>query len=474
MLFNSLEFLLFFPLVTLLFYAIPHSSFRIPFLLAASYLFYMWWRPAYILLILASTGIDYCAGLWLPKMSNPRRKKILFVTSIVGNLGLLGVFKYFNFSVHTLNALMNWAGLPPLAAHADWVLPVGISFYTFQSMSYTIDVYRGQIEPERNPIRFALYVAYFPQLVAGPIERGNHLLPQLKKPQPPTSARFQEGLLLIIWGLYKKMVIADGLARLVDPVYARPEAYGGPAYFIATYAFAFQILTDFSGYTDIARGTAMILGIDLMENFEKPYFAVSIQDFWRRWHISLSSWLKDYLYISLGGNRKGTAKTYRNLLLTMALGGLWHGASWNFVIWGLFHGALLAIERAMRAPRASRDCESTGWRRLLRQIATFHLVCVGWVFFRAADLKTAIHILKGSILWEDNLHIPYLGTAEAMIIISTLVFLFAEALAGPKSTLTWLQQQSRRPLLGLILIWVFFALALFSAGTGHQFIYFQF
>ena len=276
MLFNSFEFLLFLPIVAVVVYTIRRPAFRLLFLLAASHFFYMWWRPAYILLLLASTSVDYFAGLLIPRMESSARKRLILLISIITNLGLLGVFKYFNFGVASINGILGWAGSTPLSLQANWVLPVGISFYTFQSMSYTIDVYRGRLEPERNPLRFGLYVAFFPQLVAGPIERGSRLLPQLKNLKPLTADRLQEGVVLIIWGLYKKMVIADGLARFVDPVFSRPEAHAGLAYLIAFYALAIQIFADFSGYTDIARGTGKILGVDLMENFRKPLFAYSI------------------------------------------------------------------------------------------------------------------------------------------------------------------------------------------------------
>ncbi|MDP6087094.1 MAG: MBOAT family O-acyltransferase [Nitrospinota bacterium] len=474
MLFNSLEFLLFFPLVALLFHIIPFSGFRFPFLFAASYFFYMWWRPEYIFLILLSTAIDYFAGLWMPKVGTQRGKKMLLTASILTNLGLLGAFKYFTFVLYTLNLFGNWMGFPTLSAQAGWVLPVGISFYTFQSMSYTVDVYRGRLKPERNPLQFALYVAYFPQLVAGPIERAGHLLPQLKNPKPLTSDGLQQGVALILWGLYKKMVIADGLARWVDPVYSRPEQYSGGDYLIAFYAFTWQIYCDFSGYTDVARGAARILGIELSENFQKPYFAFSIQDFWRKWHISLSSWLKDYLYIPLGGSRRGTTRTYYNLLLTMALGGLWHGASWNFVIWGAFHGGLLAVGKWVRDWRGSENPPPTGWRRSLRQIATFHLVCVGWIFFRAADLPAALQILTGVF----SLRRPVLprdwGHGALIIFISTFLFLLMESLAGENPTVDWLRRKNNTWILTPVLFWVLLTLALFSAGTSQQFIYFQF
>ena len=283
-----------------------------------------------------------------------------------------------------------------------------------------------------------------------------------------------QGVILILWGLYKKMVIADGLARWVDPVYARPENYAGADYLIATYAFAFQILADFSGYTDVARGAARILGIKLIENFNKPYFAFSIQDFWRKWHISLSSWLRDYLYFPLGGNRRGTSRTYFNLLLTMALGGLWHGASWNLVIWGAFHGGLLAVGKRVRDWRGSEHPPPTGWRRTLRQIATFHLVCVGWVFFRAGDLPAALKILTGSFRWEGSILLPGSGHADLIILVSTLLYILSEALSGQTPTVEWIRKTGRGSILFPLFAWVLLTLALFSAGTGHQFIYFQF
>ena len=473
MLFNSFEFLLFFPIVAVAVYNIRHPAFRLPFLLAASYFFYMWWRPAYILLLLASTGVDYFAGLLIPRMESPARKRLILLISIITNLGLLGVFKYFNFGVASINGILGWAGSTPLSLQANWVLPVGISFYTFQSMSYTIDVYRGRLEPERNPLRFALYVAFFPQLVAGPIERGSRLLPQLKNLKPLTADRLQEGVVLIIWGLYKKMVIADGLARFVDPVFSRPEAHAGLAYLIAFYAFSIQIFADFSGYTDIARGTGKILGVDLMENFRKPLFAYSIQDFWRRWNISLSTWLRDYLYIPLGGNRRGVFNTYRNMLLTMALGGLWHGASWTFVIWGIYHGVLLGIGEVIRTWLRTDESEPSGLRRVIAQLATFHLVSAGLVIFRAPDLQTALLILKGSVWWTHSTT-PALNYALAVIILSTGILLLAEAISGRQSTVDWIRQAPAGAVLIPLMVWALIAIALFSAGAGNQFIYFQF
>jgi alginate O-acetyltransferase complex protein AlgI len=473
MLFNSFEFLLFFPIVAVVVYTIRHPAFRLLFLLAASYFFYMWWRPAYILLLLASTGVDYFAGLLIPQMETPAQKRLLLLTSIITNLGLLGVFKYFNFGVASINGILGLAGSTPLSLQADWVLPVGISFYTFQSMSYTIDVYRRRLEPERNPLRFGLYVAFFPQLVAGPIERGARLLPQLTNLKSLTADRLQEGVILIVWGLYKKMVIADGLARFVDPVFSRPEAHAGFAYLIAIYAFSLQIFADFSGYTDIARGAGKILGVDLMENFRKPYFAYSIQDFWRRWHISLSTWLRDYLYVPLGGNRRGVINTYRNLLLTMALGGLWHGASWTFVIWGIYHGVLLAIGKVIQTWLSTDDSEPSGLRRVIAQLVTFHLVCVGWVFFRSPDLQTGLVILRGSVWWTHST-MPALNYAQVLIIFSTGIMLLAEAISGRQPTVDWILRTRSRTVLIPLMVWALIAIALFSAGAGHQFIYFQF
>ena len=395
MIFNSLPFAAFFLIVGPLYWFLGRWGYKAQnlLLLGASYFFYGWvdWRLCGLLLV--STGVDFTVGQRLAKDGEPSTRKRLVLVSIVVNLGILGFFKYFGFFTDSFAEALNRAGVDFLAPSLNIILPVGISFYTFQSMSYTIDVYRRRLEPITNLRDFALYVAYFPQLVAGPIERATRLMPQIQKDRAfPTAEKWSSGLGLIALGLFKKVVIADTAAGVVQDVYGRSGTAGVLELLVATYVFALQIYGDFSGYSDIARGVSRLLGIELMENFRQPYLATSVTDFWRRWHISLSEWLRDYLYIPLGGNRRGPRRTMINLGLTMLLGGLWHGAAWTFVVWGGLHGLYLAAERAVR-PRdwAPRGRLAHG----LWTLATFHLVCLAWVFFRADTFGQAADVLVG-------------------------------------------------------------------------------
>jgi len=382
MLFNSWTFLVFFSVVIVLYYLLSHR-WQNRMLLVASYFFYGWWDWRFLSLIFISTVTDYICGIQIYEHQRPEVKKRFLIISVVVNLSLLGFFKYWGFFVQNFVTLLSTAGINANIATLHIILPVGISFYTFQTMTYSIDIYRGEIEPTHNFFDFALFVSFFPQLVAGPIERAKNLLPQIQNDRNFDKDQMLRGLQLIFWGLFKKVFVADNLAIIVDQVYSNPAATGAE-YIIATWAFAFQIYGDFSGYSDIARGTAKCLGIELMVNFRQPYFAVNPSELWRHWHISLSTWLRDYLYIPLGGNRKGTIKTYRNLLLTMLLGGLWHGAAWNFVIWGAFHGFLLTAHRFFTTFK--RSTSPFGSHLLLHMIKAFfmfHLTCLGWIFFRA-------------------------------------------------------------------------------------------
>jgi alginate O-acetyltransferase complex protein AlgI len=392
MLFNSFHFVVFFVIVL----SLNQSLRRWPgaqklMLLAASYYFYGQWNWLYLALILFSTVTDYMIGLGLVKVRRPRQ---LLVISLLVNLGVLFFFKYANWAIGNWNAVDTLVGGSMTIAPLDLLLPVGISFYTFQSMSYTIDVYRGDSPPRRNFLDYSLFIAFFPQLVAGPIVRDGEFFKELDRDRSLDFATVRQALVLIALGYVKKIVVADNLASVVDPVFDATVAQGFWDTLLAIYAFAFQIYCDFSGYTDIAIGCALLLGFRFPKNFNYPYVAESIQDFWRRWHMTLSRWLRDYLYISLGGNRKSPARTRVNLLLTMLLGGLWHGASWNFVIWGGLHGAYLAVERVIkkRWPGWNRDSRSM---RLLRVFITFHLVCFAWIFFRAHDLSGVERILSG-------------------------------------------------------------------------------
>ena len=352
------------------------------FLLLASCYFYGSWDVRFLLLLLTSVFVDYNVGLWLARAQGRRRRLVLGI-SLAFNLGVLGFFKYAEFFAESAAEWLTRLGWTVPAPTLDIVLPVGISFYTFQTLAYTVNVYRGRLEPCRNLLDFALYVMFFPQLVAGPIERPERLLPQMmaisREPWRPNWS----GIALIALGLFKKLALADGVHAYVRPLSAPDAAYPAALWF-ATYAFAFQIYWDFSAYSDIAIGVARLLGVELMTNFRAPYAASGPSDFWRRWHISLSEWLRDYLYVPLGGNRGGTWRTYRNLFLTMLIGGLWHGAAWHFVLWGAYHGFLLIAARAL-GDRIPFSLPS--WARPLRVLAFFHLTCLGWALFRAPSLS---------------------------------------------------------------------------------------
>jgi alginate O-acetyltransferase complex protein AlgI len=392
MLFNSFHFIIFFVIVLALNQSLrPWPGAQKLMLLAASYYFYGQWNWLYLLLILFSTVTDYAIGLGLVKVRRPRN---LMIISLVVNLGVLFFFKYANWAIANWNAVDTLVGGGMSMSPLDLLLPVGISFYTFQSMSYTIDVYRGDSPPRRNFLDYSLFIAFFPQLVAGPIVRDGEFFHELDRERSIDFATVRQALILITLGYVKKIVVADNLAAVVDPVFDATSAQAFWDTLLAIYAFAFQIYCDFSGYTDIAIGCALLLGFRFPKNFNYPYVAESIQDFWRRWHMTLSRWLRDYLYISLGGNRKSSARTRINLMLTMLLGGLWHGASWNFIIWGGLHGTYLACERAIhrRWPNWNRDSRGM---KCLRMFITFHLVCFAWIFFRAHDLAGVGRVVAG-------------------------------------------------------------------------------
>lgn len=405
-----------------MFYALASRQRRY-LLLVASYFFYGWWDWRFCSLVAISTVVDYCCGLGMARWNNPRSRKLLLLASLVTNLGLLGTFKYFNFFVSSFSSALESVGLSVSTSTIEIILPVGISFYTFQTLSYTIDVYRGQA-PERNLLDFANFVVFFPQLVAGPIMRAKDLIPQLKAAHEADQEGFSAGAILIIKGLIKKVILADNLAVLVDMVYADPSGYASITCWFATYAYAFQIYLDFSGYTDIAVGTGRLFGIRLMKNFDCPYIATGPSDFWRRWHISLSTWIRDYVFIPLGGSRHGRGRTMLALTLTMALGGLWHGAAWTFVIWGLYHGALLVAERALGlTPRKNVAMAPTV--RIVRALVTFHLVCLGWVMFRSPSIEVALGMLSKLVLWQDGLVI---GRRFAVIVVFCALLHIASAL----------------------------------------------
>ncbi len=421
MLFYTPAFLVFFVLLLLTLWAVHRSEPRKVILLVASYIFYMWWNPAFILLIMFSTVVNYLVGGRLEAEEGRSRRRMLLVVSMCANLGLLFIFKYFGLFSDSLLGLMRLLGSDPSWTSINITLPVGISFYTFQAMSYTIDVYRRKIPVTRSPLDFALFVAFFPQLVAGPIVRAAVFLPQLKK--DITVSCDQRTIFLILRGLAKKVLIADNLALLADGVFATPGDWPSIIIWAATLAFSIQIYCDFSGYSDIAIGIARILGFKFPRNFNHPYIARNPSDFWQRWHISLSSWLRDYLYISLGGNRHGSWITYRNLMLTMLLGGLWHGASWNFVVWGFLHGFLLVVHRLYSSAK-TEDSPSNPLVTLLSVLLMQYCVLVTWISFRLTDFDLMQVALWKFVLFDFNFDVARLGLGS-LSFFSTLTIMVA-------------------------------------------------
>jgi alginate O-acetyltransferase complex protein AlgI len=406
MIFSSFEFLAFLIVLVLLLLALP-ARFRKLLLLLASYAFYAMWDLRFVPLLLLSTLLDYVVGRLLDRTHGPARRRWLIRASVVGNLGLLGFFKYYGFFVESLNTVLAGWGLS--IPYLDILLPLGISFYTFRTMSYALDVYWGKLEPCRNVLDFGLYVAFFPHLIAGPIVRGTEFLPQLKRPVQISAANVWAGAQLFLLGLFKKFMIADAVAPFVNEVYAYPNYYSSTTVWLAVIAYALQIYCDFSGYSDMAIGCARMLGFYSGPNFDLPYLSKDVQEFWRRWHITLSDWLRDYLYIPLGGNRRGTYRTYGNLMITMVLGGLWHGANWNFVFWGAAHGVALIAHRwasTRRGRTLARDSSASDQpharagkvtaiaRRVLGTASTFLFVTLAWVLFRGQDLGTILTIYR--------------------------------------------------------------------------------
>lgn len=397
MLFNSLQFLIFFPAVTLVYFLIPQRI-KYLWLLCASYYFYMCWNPEYALLMATSTLITFLSGIFIDRGKTPLARKITVGISFALNLAILFYFKYFYFTMDNINAVRALLGMSALTPKFDVILPVGISFYTFQALSYTVDVYRG-LKPEKNVFRYALFVSFFPQLVAGPIERSKNLLSQVNEDHYFDYKRVRSGLVMMLWGFFQKLVIADRAAILVNTVYNNMQNYSGAAIAAATFAFALQIYCDFASYSTIARGAARVMGFELMKNFEQPYLSTTIAQFWRNWHISLSSWFKDYLYIPLGGNRKGNVRKYLNLMVVFLVSGLWHGASWHYVIWGAVHG-VYQIAGGVTKNLRRLICtvlnidRRTPQYKFFQRIITFLLVSFAWIFFRSENMTQSIMAVR--------------------------------------------------------------------------------
>ena len=486
MLFTSSNFVFFFIIYLLLFFQIPHR-FRWLFCLLSSLYFYMCWRPEYVVLIIVSITIDYLAARYIEATDVRWRRKLALIVSLCTNLGLLGVFKYGNFVFENVASLMGGADLLSEEPLFDVLLPVGISFYTFQSMSYTIDVYRRRIRAERHYGYFAAYVSFFPQLVAGPIERASNLLPQLKERVRFDPDLAVSGLRLMLLGFFKKLCIANQLNPVVSAVYDTPQDFGGGMLVLGTLLFAAEIYCDFSGYTDIAIGVARTQGYHFKPNFREPYLATSFRQFWRRWHISLSTWFRDYVYIPLGGSRRSRARVSFNLIVVFAVSGLWHGASWNFVIWGVLHGVYLAVERFVRRV-TSTNATLTRWAgarvgKVCLWSLVFGRVCLGWVFFRAQDLPTAWYIVTHSMSISAADFEPILRYPSATLGTSRGNLMFAFFNIGLLAIIDWqrnypvrfLERMWARPRLRLIAWWALCYIIVFSSIVGHvEFIYFQF
>jgi alginate O-acetyltransferase complex protein AlgI len=476
MAFNTFTFLFFFLAVVVVNFLLPHR-FRSAFLLAASYLFYGWWDYRFLSLILLSTVIDFYAAKRIVVAATPSIKKLWLAGSLGANLSLLGFFKYYAFFVSSVNGV---AGSHFFVPHI--ILPVGISFYTFQTMSYTIDVYRGQLDAEKSFIDFAFFVTFFPQLVAGPIVRAKDFLYQIPHEKKFDWDRAASGIQIALYGLLKKMAVADVLgAEIVTPVFRQMDQYSAASICFAVLAFSFQIYADFSGYSDIAIGTARVLGFHFPENFRFPYLSLRPSEFWRRWHISLSTWLKDCLYVPLGGNRKGTARTYVNLAVTMLLGGLWHGAAWTFVLWGAWQGLALIIDRALERSGVISATMSSRWTKIAAWSVTFLCTQIGWLFFRAGGWNDIAVAAAKIAHWSTGIGVRAIATpykfnfvliAVAIVLMDHLHGFLKERRpeSGPSGSLWARLWPLRTAVYGMAALY----LLIFVRDTGNPFIYFQF
>ena len=468
MLFDTPIYVVFLVLVVLGYWSLGFRA-QNRFLLAASYLFYGWWDWRFLCLMIGSTILDYFIARKIEDAQDPRVRRSLLVLSLVINFTILGLFKYFNFFVGSVAHGFSTLGIQVSMPFLKIILPPGISFYTFQEVAYILDVYSGKLPAARSFLDYGLFISLFPHLIAGPIQRPSHLLPQVQRPRQWDSDKAFDGLLLILEGLFRKVVVADNCALIANAAFngafGRPSL---PVVLLGTYAFAWQIYGDFSGYSNIARGSAQLLGFHFMVNFRQPYLAEGIQDFWRRWHISLSTWLRDYLYIPLGGNRHGERQTYRNLMLTMLLGGLWHGANWTFVVWGGLQGAGLSGERKfLNHERTARSGIVWKW---VRRIVIFHFVCLSWIFFRAQSLRAAVLMLQGVTAWSWR---PEFPTAFLFLAIFSVPMLLLDLLLESTSGEYAFASAPVQPRVAYGLACALL-IALLGANQANAFIYFQF
>ncbi|WKS95146.1 MBOAT family O-acyltransferase [Riemerella columbina] len=483
MLFNSLDFAIFLPIVFILYWFVTNRNLKLQNLLivAASYVFYGWWDWRFLILIILSSVIDFVAGINIANAKTEKKRKLFLSLSMLTNLGLLGFFKYFNFFIDNFTQVFSFFGHPISASSLDIVLPVGISFYTFQTMSYTIDVYRWQLEPTRDFIAFSAFVSFFPQLVAGPIERATHLLPQFYKKRTFDYEFAKDGIRQMLWGFFKKVVIADNCAHFANIVFNDYGDYGGTTLAVGAVLFAFQIYGDFSGYSDIAIGLSKLFGFDLMRNFAYPYFSRDIAEFWRRWHISLSTWFRDYLYIPLGGSRGGNWMRIRNTFIIFLVSGFWHGANWTFIVWGALNAFYILPSIVLKTNRKNLDivAENTllpNFREFLQMGITFSLAVLAWIFFRAPNVSTAVDYIKSMFVkWNVGIGYPMkLLSGSYFILFFLAIMLLAEWLMRTREH-PFQFARMKIPLWTRWCIYVFFTLSiLWYAGDQEDFIYFQF
>lgn len=479
MVFNSIDFALFLPIVFLAYWFIFNHSIRLQntFLLITSYIFYGWWDWRFLFLIAFSSMVDYQVGKFLSRSEDPKHRRYLLYSSLVVNLGTLGFFKYFNFFTQSFSKAFTLLGMPMDPYTLQIVLPVGISFYTFQTLSYSIDLYRKQLEPAHNFIAFAAFVSFFPQLVAGPIERANRLLPQFYKKRTFDYDTATDGARQILWGLFKKVVIADNCAYYVNDIFTYQTFYSSPTLILGAILFAFQIYGDFSGYSDMAIGISKLLGFKLTRNFALPYFSRDIAEFWRRWHISLSTWFRDYLYIPLGGSRGSKWQQLRNVFIIFLVSGFWHGANWTFLAWGCLHALyfipLLLLQQNRRyLDQVAEESWFPSFKALYQMGLTFGLVCIGWVFFRAASISDALTYLARIATpsnWKPFDVLP--KTTLLIICFYILVEWFGRAYHHP---FQWLTHHRIRSLWRWSIYAFFVLMILFLGGSSQEFIYFQF
>ena len=478
MLFNSIDFAIFLPIVFLIYWLIVNKSLRSQngFLVVASYVFYGWWDWRFLTLILFSTAVDYLVGIGLGQVENKTRRKALLCISIFVNLGFLGFFKYYNFFLDNFIAAFQFFGSSIKPNSLNVILPVGISFYTFQTLSYSIDVYRRRLNPTKDFVAFAAFVSFFPQLVAGPIERATNLLPQFFAPRSLNYAKAVDGLRQILWGLFKKVVVADNCAEIANLTFGYPEGQSGSTLLLGAFFFGMQIYGDFSGYSDVAIGTARLFGFDLMRNFAFPYFSRDIAEFWRRWHISLSTWFRDYVYIPLGGSRGGVWLTIRNTFVIFVVSGFWHGANWTFIVWGALHAIYFLPLIILRRNRINTGIVAEG--KILPSLAdaariltTFFMTTIAWIFFRADSVGQAWNYL--SIIFSDSFFLAPEWGGKRPILFVVLMLMVEWVGRGDQHALEKIALTWRRPVRYAFYYSIVLAI-LFFAGQEQEFIYFQF